>query len=75
MLDICEAIQACKPQEISNLGIARSSHNMADGRAKLKAQEALYQLLATAYHNPKVNEWLVRDPQRCIIHHKPTQRH
>ena len=56
LLDICEARQAYKAQEISKIGLGKSSHSLADGLAKSKAQAALHQLLKIAYLKPKVEK-------------------
>ena len=63
MLDIYAARQAYKAKEISNIGFLRSSHNLSDGLTKRKKQTALYQLLKTEYHNPKLEQWIIRDPK------------
>ena len=63
IVDIHAAREAYKAQEISNIGFARSSHKLADGLAKPKVQAALYQLLTTSYHKPKVKQWIIRDPK------------
>ena len=38
-------------------------NNLADGLTKPKFQAALYQMLTIAYHKPKVEQWIIRDPQ------------
>ena len=63
MLDIYAALQAYKAQEISNLGFVRSSYNLADSLTKPKVQAELYQPLTTAYNKPKVEQWIIRDPE------------
>ena len=60
-LDIYAARQVYEAQEISNIVLVRSSHNLADGLTKPKVQAALDQLLTTAYHKPKVEQWIIRD--------------
>ena len=68
MLDIYAARKAYKALEISNIGFVRSSHSLANGLTKPKVQAALYELLKTAHHEPKVEKWIIRDPQGCIIY-------
>ena len=63
MLDVYASRQAYKALGTSNIGFVRSSHNLADGLTKPKVQAALYKLLTTAYHEPKVEQWIIRDPQ------------
>ena len=62
MHDIYAARQAYKEQEISNTDFVRSSYNLADGLSKPMLQAALCQLLTTAYHDSKVEQWIIRDP-------------
>ena len=54
MLDIYATRKAYKSQEISFIDPFRGSNNLRDGPAKPKVEEALKQLLKTAYHKPKV---------------------
>ena len=63
MLDIWAARQAHKAHEISNIWFVRRSQNLADELTKPKAQAALYKLFPTAYDEPKVEQWIIRDPQ------------
>ena len=72
---IYAAQQAYKAQEISNIGFVRSSHSLDDGISKPTVQAALYQLLNTAHHKPKVEQWIIRDPQWCTIHHYSVRKH
>ena len=57
---IYAARQSYKAMEINNIGFVRGSHNLTDGLTKPKVQAALYKLLATAYHEPKVEQWIIR---------------
>ena len=63
MLDIYAARQVYKALEISNFGFVRSSRILADRLTKPKVQAALYLLLITAFHEPKGEQWVIRDPQ------------
>ena len=56
MLDVYVVRQAYKAQEISNIGLFRSSRSLADGLTIAKIQTALYQLPTTAYHRLKVDQ-------------------
>ena len=62
MLDIYTDRQTYKAQEIFNVGFVRSPQNLADSLIKLKVQAALYDLLKKAYHKPKVEQWIIKDP-------------
>ena len=75
MSHIHAARQAYKAQQISNVGFVRSSHSLTDGLTKPKVQPELYQQRASSYQKPKVEKWIIRDSQWCIVHHYPVRRH
>ena len=56
MLDIYAAQKAYKAKEISKIGFSVGSQTLAGGLTKPKFQAVLNQLLATAYHKPKVEK-------------------
>ena len=66
MFDMYTARQAYRTHEINNIGSLIGSHNLADGLTKPKFQAALYQLLVTAYHKPKAEQWIIRDPSDIL---------
>ena len=63
MLDVYSARHEYRAREIKNIGFVRSSHNIADELTKPKVKAALYKLLKTAYHELKVEHWIIRSPQ------------
>ena len=67
--------KANKAQEIRNIGFVRSSYKLADVLTKPKVKAALSQLLSTAYHQPMVEQWIIRDPRCCIVHQYLARKH
>ena len=63
MLDMYAVQKAYIEQEITDIGLVGSSYNLIDGLTKPHIKTALYQLLTKAYHNPKVEQCIIRDPQ------------
>ena len=63
MLDTYASRKVSKAKEISNIGFVTDSLNLADRLTKPKVLAELYQLLKTKYHKPKVERWIINDPQ------------
>ena len=63
MLDAYAAKQAHEALKISNIEFLRISRNLADGISKPQAQTVLYKLLMTACNEPKVELWIISNPQ------------
>lgn len=64
MIDIAAARQAYELEEISNIGLVRSEHNIADGLTKPKFCKALGNLLKTGMDLNPVEQWIIRTSTR-----------
>ncbi|CDF33317.1 unnamed protein product [Chondrus crispus] len=64
MIDIAAAREAYNENEISNVGLVRSEHNVADGLTKPKYCKALESLLRTGKDENPVEQWIIRAPSR-----------
>ena len=60
IIDIVAAREAYNRQEISNVGLVLSEHNIADGLTKIKPNKALDQLLKTGIDSNPVQQWVIR---------------
>ena len=65
MLDMYAARQAYNDLEIINIGFVRNSYNLATGLTKPKLQAALFELLITVHHEPRVEQCIYRDSNLC----------
>lgn len=52
LIDIAAARESYNQEEISNIGLVLSEHNIADGLIKYKPNKALETLIATGLDNP-----------------------
>lgn len=60
MLDIAAAREGFKEKTISDIGLVRSEHNIADGFTKDMSQKNLRQLLINKSVNIKCEQWILR---------------
>lgn len=61
MLDIAAAREGFKDELISNIGLVRSKHNIADGLTKEMNQSALRNILETGQLKIECNQWIIRN--------------
>ena len=60
MIDIAAAQDAYNKHEISNVGLVKSEHNIADGLTKPGLCSALNTMLRTGVDNNPVQQWIIR---------------
>ena len=60
MIDIAAARESYNREEISNVGLIMSEHNVADGLTKENPNEALKDLLPTGFDRNSVQQFIVR---------------
>lgn len=60
MIDIAAAREFYTREDISNVGLVSSEHNMADGLIKQKQNKALEDLLRTGKDTNPVQQWIIR---------------
>ena len=60
MLDVAASREGFKNKDISNIGLVRSEHNIADGLTKQMAQGTIRNLLETSTHQPQPVQWIIR---------------
>ena len=61
MIDIAAAREGFKDHLISDIGIVRSSPNIADGLTKSMSQSALQDVLRTGEYRVHADQWIVRN--------------
>ena len=61
MPDIAAAREGFRDGIISDIGVFRSSMNLADGLTKPMKQSSLRDVLATGVPNIRPEQWIVRD--------------
>lgn len=62
MIDVAAAREAYKRNEISNVGLVKSEHNVADGLTKPGPCAALEAVLRTGRDTNPVQQWIIRSP-------------
>lgn len=60
MLDVAAAREGFKTQDISNIGLVKSEHNVADGLTKEMTQATIRSILQLGMHKPKPVQWIIR---------------
>ena len=61
MLDIYTGQQAYKLHEISNIGLVRKNHNLADGLTKVHMKNSLYNPIFSGKHESEAEKCIRRD--------------
>lgn len=60
ILEIYDAQQAYRNQEISNIAFTRRSDNIANGFTEQKMRKSLLNLLQTGRHQVRCEQWILR---------------